>query len=121
MTRNTLRAIAITLLTGALLAPADVHAQEGKCSPCEAEERDRAVRRYQQEIERARRDIETIERQLASSELTLDTASVRRLNERMQRAITQLSRAHVRQAAYLQSLAGRSHSAVIAIAPPANQ
>src|SRR5688572_22761217 len=108
MTRNPLRAIAIVLVTGALFAPAAAHAQESKCSPCEAEERDRAVRRYQQEIERARRDIETIQRQLSSSESTLDTVSVRRLNERMQRAIAQLSRAHVRQAAYLQALAGRS-------------
>jgi C-terminal processing protease CtpA/Prc len=116
-----LRAIAMMLLTGALLAPAAAYSQESKCSPCEAEERDRAVRRYQQEIERARREIETLERQLSSSESMLDTASVRRLNERMQRAINQLSRAHVRQAAYLQSLAGRSRSTAIAIAPPANQ
>lgn len=120
-TRNTLRAIAITMLTGALLAPAAAYAQESKCNPCEAEERDRAVRRYQQEIERARREIATIERQLSSTESTLDTATVRRLNERMQRAIEQLSRAHVRQAAHLQSLAERSRSAVIAVAPPANQ
>jgi membrane-associated protease RseP (regulator of RpoE activity) len=121
MIRNTLRAIAITMLTGALLAPAAAYAQESKCNPCEAEERDRAVRRYQQEIERARREIASIERQLSSTESTLDTATVRRLDERMQRAIEQLSRAHVRQAAHLQSLAERSRTAVIAVAPPANQ
>ena len=121
ITPNTLRAIAITMLTGALLVPAAAPAQEEKCNPCEAEERDRAVRRYQQEIERARREIETIERRLASTESALDTASVRRLNERMQRAIEQLSRAHVRQATHLKTLAERSRTAVIAVAPPANQ
>lgn len=122
MTRHTLRAIAITMLTGALLAPPAAYAQESKCNPCEAEERDRAVRRYQQEIERARREIATIERQLSSTESTLDTATVRRLNQRMQRAIEQLSRAHVRQAAHLQSLAERSaRSMVIAVAPAANE
>ena len=121
MTRHTLRAIAITVLTGALLAPVTAYTQESKCSSCDAEERDRAVRRYQQEIERARREIETLERQLASSESTLDTASVRRINERMQRAITQLSRAHVRQAAYLQALAGRAARTAIAVTPPPSE
>jgi predicted metalloprotease with PDZ domain len=121
MTRHTLHAIAITMVTGALLAPAVARGQEGKCSPCEAEERDRAVRRYEQEIERVRREIATLQRQLASTESTLDSASVRRLNERMQRAISQLSRAHVRQAAYLQSLGERSRTTVYAFTPPPSE
>ena len=77
------------MLTVALLAPVAVHAQESKCNSCEADERERAVRRYQQDVERARREIETLERQLASAEATLDTATMRRLNERMQRAVRQ--------------------------------
>lgn len=121
MTRHKLAAIAITILTGAVLAPAGALAQEGKCNPCEAEDRDRAVRRYQQEIERARREIAAIERRLASTESTLDTATVRRLNERMQRAIEQLSRAHSRQAAQLQSLADRSRTFAFAPTPPSSQ
>ena len=121
MTRTVLRAIAITMLTGALVAPAAAYAQETKCNPCDAEDRDRAVRRYQQEIERARRDIETLQRRLSSTETTLDTASLRRLNERMQRAVEQLTRAHARQAAHLQSFGERARSAVIAVAPPASQ
>jgi predicted metalloprotease with PDZ domain len=122
MTRNTLRTIAITMLTGALLlAPTAAYAQESKCNPCEAEERDRAVRRYQQEIERARREIATIEQRLSSVESTLDTALVRRLNERMQRAMAQLTRAHGRQAAHLQSLGERSRSPMVMVAPPANE
>lgn len=121
MTRNRLGTLAITLLTGALFAPVGIAAQEGKCNPCEAEDRDRAVRRYQQEIERAAREIATIERQLASTRASLDTATMRRLNERMQRAIEQLSRAHARQAAQLQSFAGRTRSPAIATVPPANE
>jgi C-terminal processing protease CtpA/Prc len=121
MTRNTLAAVAIAIATGVLLAPTGAYAQESKCSPCEAEERDRAVRRYQQEIERVRREIETLERRLVSNESTLDSASVRRLTERLQRAITHLSRAHVRQAAYLQSLAGRSRTAAVAVTPPPSE
>ena len=121
ITRNRLGILAITLLAGAIFAPVGAAAQEGKCNPCEAEDRDRAVRRYQQEIERARREIATIERQLASTESALDSATMRRLNERMQRAIEQLSRAHSRQAAQLQTFAGRTRSAVVATAPPANQ
>jgi predicted metalloprotease with PDZ domain len=120
-TRNVWRAIAMTMLTGALLAPGAAPAQESKCSPCEAEERDRVVRRYEQEIERARREIATLQRQLASSESVLDSASVRRLNERMQRAISQLSRAHVRQAASLQSLGERSRTTVRAVTPPPSE
>ncbi len=121
MTRNRLAIVAITLLAGALFAPVEAAAQEGKCNPCEAEDRDRAVRRYQQEIERVRREIATIERELVSTESALDSTTMRRLNERMQRAIEQLSRAHARQAAQLHSLAGRTRSAVIATVPPGNQ
>lgn len=120
MTRYELAAVAISILTGAVFTPASVVAQE-KCNPCEAEDRDRALRRYQQEIERARREIATIERQLASTESTLDTAAVRRLNERMQRAIEQLSRAHSRQAAQLQSLAERSRTFTLVPTPPSSQ
>ena len=120
MTRNRLTILAIALLAGAVFAPPRAAAQE-KCNPCEAEDRERAVRRYQQEIDRVRREIATIERQLASTESTIDSATMRRLNERMQRAIEQLSRAHARQAAQLQTFAGRTRSAVIATVPPANQ
>ncbi|HJU69510.1 MAG TPA: PDZ domain-containing protein [Gemmatimonadaceae bacterium] len=121
MTRNRLGLIGLTLLTGAFFAPVGAAAQEGKCSPCEAEDRDRAVRRYQQEIERVRREIAMIERQLDSSRSALDSAKMRRLNERMQRAIEQLSRAHARQAAQLQVFAGRARSPIVATVPPANQ
>src|ERR687884_713577 len=75
-TRNLMFALSIALLTGALVAPAVAVAQESKCNPCEAEDRERVVRRYQQEIGRARREIETLERQLASTESALDTATV---------------------------------------------
>ena len=57
MTRNRLRAIAITMLTGALGIPVMGAAQETKCTSREAEDRERAVRRYQQEIERVQREI----------------------------------------------------------------
>jgi membrane-associated protease RseP (regulator of RpoE activity) len=120
MTRNSLAGIAIAILTG-VLAPVGAAAQEEKCNPCEAEDRDRAVRRYQQEIERASREIATIERQLASTRAALDTATMRRLNERMQRAIEQLSRAHARQAAQLRSFGDRTRSAVVATMPPGSQ
>ena len=46
---------------------------------------------------------------------------MRRLNERMQRAIAQLSRAHARQAAQLQSWGERTRSPVVVTVPPANQ
>lgn len=121
MTRNSLHAIGSLILTVALLAPVAVHAQESKCNPCEADARERAVRRYQQDIERARREIETLERQLASAEATLDTAMMRRLNERMQRAISQLERANIRHAANLQAGADRSRAGVIAVTPPPAQ
>lgn len=120
MTRNSLAAIAIAMVTGTVLLPVGAAAQE-KCNPCEAEDRDRAVRRYQQEIERAAREIATIERQLASTRSGADTAVRRRLNERMERAIEQLSRAHARQAAQLQSFGERKRSTVVATVPPANQ
>jgi serine protease Do len=120
MTRNSLGAIAITMLTGVIFTPVGAAAQDVKCNPCEADDRDRAVRRYQQEIERAAREIATIERQLASTRAALDTTTMRRLNERMQRAIEQLSRAHARQAAQLQSLGERTRSTVVAAMPPAN-
>jgi predicted metalloprotease with PDZ domain len=120
MTRNRLGAIAIAVMMGGLIAPAGGAAQETKCDPCEAD-RERAVRRYQQDIERARREIATIQRQLSSTESALDSATMRRLNERMQRAIEQLSRAHSRQAAQLQSLAERTRTIVIAPTPPPSQ
>ena len=111
----------MAMLAGVLFVPTGAVAQEGKCNPCEAEDRDRAVRRYQQEIERVRREIATIERQMVSTGSTLDSATMRRLNERMQRAIEQLSRAHTRQAAQLQSLADRSRTVVLARTPAPNQ
>ncbi len=119
MTRNSLAATAIVILT--LGAPVGAAAQEVKCNPCEAEDRDRVVRRYQQEIERAAREIATIERELASTRAALDTTTMRRLNERMQRAIETLSRAHGRQAAQLRSYGGRTRSPVVATVPPASQ
>jgi membrane-associated protease RseP (regulator of RpoE activity) len=120
MRRNSLYAIGSGILTIALLAPVAVRAQESKCNSCEAGERDGAVRRYQQDIERARREIESLERQLASAEATLDTATMRSLNERMQRAVTQLTRANIRQGAYLQAGANR-RTPVIAVTPPPGQ
>ncbi len=121
MTRNSLGAIAITMLTGVVFTPVGAAAQEVKCNPCEADDRDRAVRRYQQEIERARREIATIERQLASTQTALDTVTMRRLNERMQRAIEQLSRAHARQAAQLSALGERTKSTMFTPTPGASQ
>ena len=120
MTRNTHGAVAIAILTGVLFAPSGAYAQESKCNPCEASERDRAVR-YQQEIERATREIERLERRIASTESTLDTATARRLTEQMQRAMSQLSRARVRHASYLQSVAGRARTAVGAFTPPPSE
>ena len=119
-TRLTLPAFALLAAIG-LAGPGPARAQEEQCNPCEAEERDRAMRRYQQEIERARREIATLERQLASTSSTLDSASMRRLNERMERAIAQLSRAHGRQAEQLASLGARARStARVTVAPAAN-
>ena len=121
MTWNSLAATAIAILTGLSFTPVGAAAQEVKCNPCEAEDRDRAVRRYQQEIERAAREIATIERELASTQAALDTTTMRRLNERMQRAIETLSRAHARQAAQLRSFGDRTRSPVVVTVPPANQ
>jgi S1-C subfamily serine protease len=119
MTRNTLRAIALALWTAGLVGPALLHAQETRCSSCEEQDRDRLTRRYQQEIERASREIETLQRRLASSDVRLDTTLVRQLNERLQRAVEQLSRAQIRQSAHVQSLAERTAraAAVVKVTP----
>ena len=120
-TRQTLRALAsAALAASALAAPTLAHAQEEKCSSCETEERDRLVRRYQQAIERAQREITMLERQLASRASELDSASVRRINERMQRAVEQLTRAQASQAAHLATTARRRSATQWAIAPRAN-
>jgi C-terminal processing protease CtpA/Prc len=121
MTRIRLRAIAIGMLAGALGVPAMGAAQETKCTSCEAEDRERAVRRYQQEIERVQRELAVIQRQLAAAESSVDSATARRLNERMQQAIEKLTRTYARQAAQLQSLSERSWTAVIAPTPPPGQ
>lgn len=112
-----LRALALLAAIGFAASPA-ARAQEEECNSCEAAERERVMRRHQQEIERAQREIATLERRLASG-TTLDSASLRRLNERMQRAVEQLSRAHGRQAVQLKSLGDRARTRV-ALAPPAN-
>ena len=117
MIRNNVRALGWIMLTVALLAPVAVHAQESKCSSCEADDRERAIRRYHQDIERATREIESLKRQLASADGTRDSVTMRRLNERLQRVTSQLTRATVRQAAYLQSTTDRSRTAVIAVTP----
>ena len=120
-TRQTLRALAIAALAAsALAAPPFADAQEEKCSSCEAEERDRLVRRYQQAIDRAQREITLLERQLASSATELDSVSVRRINERMQRAVEQLTRAQASQEAQLATTARRQSATQWAIAPRAN-
>jgi S1-C subfamily serine protease len=122
--RQTLCAFAMAALAvSALAAPPFAYAQEEKCSSCEAEERerDRLLRRYQQAIDRAQREIRLLERQLASTRTELDSASVRRINERMQRAIEQLTLAQASQAAQLAGTAVRSRGgAQVAIAPRAN-
>jgi predicted metalloprotease with PDZ domain len=103
-TRHTLRALAIVALAvSALTAPPLAYAQEEKeqCSSCEAEERERLLRRYQQAIDRAQREITLLSRQLASTSTELDSASVRQINERMQRAVEQLTRAQASQQAQL--------------------
>ena len=104
MTRNAVWLIAMAVMTGSMFAPTIALAQQSTCSSCEAEERDRVRRRYQQEIQRVSREIDGIQRQLTSTESALDTATMRRLNERLRRAIEQLSSVHVRQAAHLASL-----------------
>jgi C-terminal processing protease CtpA/Prc len=101
--RQTLRALAIAALAAsALAAPPLAYAQEEKekCSSCDAAERDR-LRRYQQAIDRAQREINLLSRQLASTSVQLDSASVRQINERMQRAVEQLTLAQASQQAQL--------------------
>jgi C-terminal processing protease CtpA/Prc len=119
--RQTLRALVMAALAAsALAAPTLAYAQEEKCSSCDAEERDRVLRRYQQAIDRAQREITLLERQLASRASELDSASLRRINERMQRAIEQLTRAQASQAAQLATTARRQSATQWAIAPRAN-
>lgn len=116
MTRNAVWLIAIAVVTGSMLAPTIALAQQSTCSSCEAEERDRVLRRYQQEIQRVSREIDGIQRQLTSTQSALDTATMRRLNERLRRTIEQLSSVQMRQAAHLASLSGKQR-AMVAAAP----
>lgn len=112
ITWNRLGIVAMACLTGVVFSPIAVAAQEKTCNPCEVEDRDRAVRRYQQELERIRRETAVIERQLASASAP-DSASLRRLNARL----AVLSRAYARQVAQLQSLTDRSRTAVFMRTP----
>lgn len=114
MKRNAAWLIAVAVVTGAMFAPTIALAQQNTCTSCEAEERDRVLRRYQQEIQRVSREIDGIQRQLTSTESVLDTATMRRLNERLRRAIEQLSSVHMRQAAHLASLNGKQRTMVAA-------
>jgi membrane-associated protease RseP (regulator of RpoE activity) len=116
-----LRALGSMMLAAALLAPVAAHSQESKCSTCEAADRERVNRRYQQDIERAGREIESLRRRLASADATADSATIRRFNEQMDRAISQLARAKARQAAYLQSGADRSRPGVVTVTPRPGQ
>lgn len=111
ITWNRLGLVAMTCLTGVFFSPIGAAAQEKTCNPCEVEDRDRAVRRYQQELERIRRESAVIERQLASASAP-DSASLRRLNARL----VALSRAYARQVAQLQSL-DRSRTAMFSRTP----
>jgi C-terminal processing protease CtpA/Prc len=117
-TRQTL--LALAMAASALAAPTVAYAQEEKCSSCEAEERDRLLRRYQQAIDRAQREITLLSRQLASTSTALDSASVRQINERMQRAVEQLTRAQASQEAQLARTTVRRPRATVAVAPRAN-
>ena len=122
-TRQTLRALAMAAVAAsALAAPTLAHAQEEKekCSSCEAGERDRLLRRYQQAIDRAQREITLLSQQLASSSTELDSASVRQINERMQRAVEQLTRAQASQEAQLARTTVRRPRTTVAVAPRAN-
>ena len=119
MTRNRLHTLAMVILIGALVAPAGAASQETKCNPCEADER--AARRYQQEIDRARREIATIARQLESRESALDSATMRRLTVRMRQATEQLSRMQARYAAQVHSLNERTRTAVVMPTPPPSE
>lgn len=116
MTRNALRLIAIAVVTGAMSAPTIALGQQNTCTSCDAEEREKVLRRYQQEIQRVSREIDGIQRQLTSTGSALDTAKMRRLNERLRRAVEQLSSVHVRQAAQLAALNGKQR-AMVAAAP----
>jgi C-terminal processing protease CtpA/Prc len=113
----------VAVTTGALVAPALAHAQEEKekvkCSSCEIEDRDLVLRRYQQAIERAQREINLLSRQLESTSRELDSASLRQINERMQRAVEQLTRAQAGQQAQLARTTVRPRGAVT-VAPRAN-
>lgn len=104
-------------LTGTMV-PAMSGAQQPdeKCRSCDTD-RDREARRYQQEIERAMREIASIERQL-SERTRLDTATVRRLNAQLERAIAQLSRTQARQAARIEA-GSRVRVPSVAMAPMA--
>lgn len=122
-TRQTIRALAIVALAAsALAAPTLAYAQEEKekCSSCEVEERDRLLRRYQQAIDRAQREITLLSRQIASTSTELDSASVRQINERMQRAVEQLTRAQASQEAQLARTTVRRPRTAVALAPRAN-
>ena len=116
MTRNRLHTVAMAITLGALLAPAGAAAQETRCNPCEADER--AARRYQQEIDRARREIATIARQLESKESALDSVMMRRLTARMRQATEQLSRMQARYAAQVQSLNEQTRTLFVPTPPP---
>jgi C-terminal processing protease CtpA/Prc len=116
ITWNKLSLVAAVWLTGLVFTPVGAAAQEKTCDPCEAQDRERAVRRYQQEIERIRRETATIERQL-SSQSASDSASIRRLTERL----VALTRAHARQVAQLQSLADRSRAMTLPRTPAPNE
>ncbi len=118
--RQTFRALAMAALAASgLAAPTFAFAQGEKCSSCEVEERERVVRRYQQAIERAQREINVLSRQLANS-AELDSASLRRINERMQRAVEQLTRAQQSQAAQLAATTVR-RSRTPMLAPKVNE
>jgi PDZ domain-containing protein len=116
ITWNRFGIIAAVWLIGVFFTPVGVAAQEKTCDPCEAPDRERAVRRYQQEIERIRRETATIERQLASQSAS-DSASVRRLTERL----VALARAHARQVAQLQSLTDRARIMSLPRTPAPNE
>jgi C-terminal processing protease CtpA/Prc len=110
----------VALAASALAAPMRASAQEEKCSSCETEERDRLLRRYQQAVERAQREIAVLERQLASEATQLDSASVRRINERMERAVEQLRRVQASQEAQRAVTTRRARTTQVTIAPRAN-
>ncbi|MDQ4079391.1 MAG: PDZ domain-containing protein, partial [Gemmatimonadota bacterium] len=71
-------------------------------------------------IDRAQREITLLSRQLASTSTELDSASVRQINERMQRAVEQLTRAQASQEAQLARTTVRRPRTPVAVAPRAN-